>query len=100
MPLAKALAALDVLSGGRLVAGVGTGSSERDYAAVGVPFHDRWQRFDEAVRILRELLGQERAPQGTRYFIAPDLALAPHRGKAAVCRCGSEAGDQRRGCAV
>src|SRR3982750_852837 len=31
--LAKTLAALDVLSGGRVVAGVGPGSSERDYAA-------------------------------------------------------------------
>src|SRR5436305_12660664 len=49
VPLAKALAALDVLSGGRLVAGVGPGSSERDYDAVGMPFHDRWKRFDEAV---------------------------------------------------
>ncbi len=77
VPLAKALAALDVLSGGRLVAGVGPGSSERDYDAVGVPFHDRWERFDEAVRILRALLGRERAPQGTRYFTVPDLALAP-----------------------
>jgi alkanesulfonate monooxygenase SsuD/methylene tetrahydromethanopterin reductase-like flavin-dependent oxidoreductase (luciferase family) len=77
VPLAKALAALDVLSGGRLVAGVGPGSSERDYDAVGMPFHDRWERFDEAVRILRALLGQERAPQGTSYFTAPDLALAP-----------------------
>jgi alkanesulfonate monooxygenase SsuD/methylene tetrahydromethanopterin reductase-like flavin-dependent oxidoreductase (luciferase family) len=77
VPLAKALAALDVLSDGRLLAGVGPGSSERDYDAVGMPFHDRWKRFDEAVTILRALLGQERAPQGTRYFTAPDLALAP-----------------------
>jgi alkanesulfonate monooxygenase SsuD/methylene tetrahydromethanopterin reductase-like flavin-dependent oxidoreductase (luciferase family) len=81
VPLAKALAALDVLSGGRLVAGVGPGSSERDYDAVGVPFHDRWKRFDEAVTILRALLGQERAPQGTRYFTVPDLALAPAPGQ-------------------
>lgn len=77
VPLAKTLAALDVLSGGRLVAGVGPGSSERDYDAVGVPFHDRSKRFDEAVTILWALLGQERAPQGTRYFTVPDLALAP-----------------------
>lgn len=77
VPLAKALAALDVLSGGRLVAGVGPGSSQRDYDAVGMPFHDRWKRFDEAVRILRALLRQERPPPGTRYFTAPDLALAP-----------------------
>jgi alkanesulfonate monooxygenase SsuD/methylene tetrahydromethanopterin reductase-like flavin-dependent oxidoreductase (luciferase family) len=77
VPLAKALAALDVLSGGRLVAGVGPGSSERDYDAVGIPFHDRWQRFEEAVRMLRALLCQRRAPQDTRYFIAPEVALAP-----------------------
>ena len=75
--LAKALAALDVLSGGHLVAGVGPGSSERDYDAVAVPFDDRWKRFDEAATILRALLGQERAPAGTRYFTVPDLQLAP-----------------------
>ena len=77
VPLAKALAALDVLSGGRLVAGVGPGSSERDYDAVGMPFQDRWQRFEEAVRILRALLAHERAPEGMRHFALPDLALAP-----------------------
>jgi alkanesulfonate monooxygenase SsuD/methylene tetrahydromethanopterin reductase-like flavin-dependent oxidoreductase (luciferase family) len=55
--LAKTLAALDLLSGGRLVAGVGPGSSQRDYDAVGVPYEDRWRRFDEAVVALRELLG-------------------------------------------
>ena len=54
--LAKALAALDVLSEGRVIAGVGPGSSERDYEAVGVPFEERWKRFDEATAILRTLL--------------------------------------------
>jgi alkanesulfonate monooxygenase SsuD/methylene tetrahydromethanopterin reductase-like flavin-dependent oxidoreductase (luciferase family) len=57
VPLAKTLAALDLLSGGRLAAGVGPGSSKRDYDALGIPFEDRWQRFDEAVTILRALLG-------------------------------------------
>jgi alkanesulfonate monooxygenase SsuD/methylene tetrahydromethanopterin reductase-like flavin-dependent oxidoreductase (luciferase family) len=55
--LAKTLAALDVLSGGRVVAGVGPGSSERDYEIVGVPFEERWPRFDEAAARLRHLLG-------------------------------------------
>jgi alkanesulfonate monooxygenase SsuD/methylene tetrahydromethanopterin reductase-like flavin-dependent oxidoreductase (luciferase family) len=55
--LAKALAALDVLSEGRVIAGVGPGSSERDYEAVGVPFEERWKRFDEATATLRTLLG-------------------------------------------
>ena len=45
---AKTLAALDVLSGGRLVVGIGAGSSPRDYAAVGIPFEERWPRFEEA----------------------------------------------------
>jgi alkanesulfonate monooxygenase SsuD/methylene tetrahydromethanopterin reductase-like flavin-dependent oxidoreductase (luciferase family) len=77
VPLAKALMALDVLSGGRVIAGVGPGSSERDYDAVGIPFHDRWKRFDESVRILRTLLRQESPPDDTRYFTAHDLALRP-----------------------
>ena len=51
--LAKALTALDVLSEGRLVAGVGPGSSERDYQAAGVPFEERWKRFDESIDALR-----------------------------------------------
>ena len=56
---AKALAALDVLTDGRVVAGVGPGSSKADYDAVGIPFDERWKRFDAAVTQLRELLGPE-----------------------------------------
>ncbi len=52
-PAAKLLAALDVLSGGRLVVGAGPGSSARDYALVGLPFEERWQRLEESVRTLR-----------------------------------------------
>ena len=67
LALAKTLAALDVLSGGRVVAGVGPGSSERDYDATRIPFEERWQRFESAVIELRSLLGAdsplEPAPQ-------------------------------------
>ena len=58
-PLAKVLAGLDVMSRGRVVAGLGPGSSARDYAAVGLPFEERWPRFDEAVRTTRALLRGE-----------------------------------------
>jgi alkanesulfonate monooxygenase SsuD/methylene tetrahydromethanopterin reductase-like flavin-dependent oxidoreductase (luciferase family) len=80
--LAKALAAIDVLSEGRLVAGVGPGSSQRDYEAAGVPFEERWPRFDEAVMVLRALLRGEPAPEGARFYRLPDgleLAPPPHR---------------------
>ena len=61
--LAKAAAAIDVLSDGRLILGVGPGSSSADYEAVGIPFDERWKRFEEAVARLRELLdGDELAP--------------------------------------
>jgi alkanesulfonate monooxygenase SsuD/methylene tetrahydromethanopterin reductase-like flavin-dependent oxidoreductase (luciferase family) len=66
--LAKAIAALDLLSEGRVVAGVGPGSSERDYDVVGVPFEERWPRFEEAAGAFRALL-REGSP----------LAPAPRR---------------------
>ena len=70
--LAKALIAIDVLSSGRLVAGVGPGSSADDYRVAGVPFEDRWKRFDETLVTLRALLRGEPLP-------GVELAPGPHR---------------------
>jgi alkanesulfonate monooxygenase SsuD/methylene tetrahydromethanopterin reductase-like flavin-dependent oxidoreductase (luciferase family) len=53
---AKMLAALHALSGGRMIAGVGPGSSPRDYEAVGLDFDNRWPLFEAAVRDLRAQL--------------------------------------------
>src|SRR4051812_27051198 len=47
--LAKSMAAIDILCAGRLIVGVGPGSSASDYEAVGLPFEERWKRLDEAV---------------------------------------------------
>jgi alkanesulfonate monooxygenase SsuD/methylene tetrahydromethanopterin reductase-like flavin-dependent oxidoreductase (luciferase family) len=77
VPLAKALAALDLLSGGRVIAGVGPGSSERDYDAVGVPYDERWERFDEATAILRSLLRDDPPPEARRHYPIPGSQLAP-----------------------
>jgi probable F420-dependent oxidoreductase len=75
--LAKALAALDRLSGGRMVAGVGPGSSPQDYALAGVPFEERWPRFDEAVRLLRGLLSGAELPFQGRFYRAEGAPLEP-----------------------
>jgi alkanesulfonate monooxygenase SsuD/methylene tetrahydromethanopterin reductase-like flavin-dependent oxidoreductase (luciferase family) len=77
VPLAKTFAALDLLSDGRVIAGVGPGSSERDYNAIGVPYEERWQRFDEAVAILRSLLRGDPPPDISRHYPLPDSPLAP-----------------------
>ena len=60
--LARTAVALNLLSGGRLVLGVAPGSSARDYAAVGVPFEERWSRFDAALTVLRTELEGESVP--------------------------------------
>jgi alkanesulfonate monooxygenase SsuD/methylene tetrahydromethanopterin reductase-like flavin-dependent oxidoreductase (luciferase family) len=54
--LAQAANALQLLSGERLALGVGPGSSAADYEAVGLPFEDRWQLFDQAITVLRDRL--------------------------------------------
>ena len=77
VPLAKTLAAIDVLSGGRLVAGVGPGSSAGDYAAAGIGFEERWQRFDEAVQALRALLHGDREGLEGEFYSTRGVVLEP-----------------------
>lgn len=100
VPLAKALSALDVLSDGRVVAGVGPGSSRRDYDALGVPFDDRWKRLDEAIAMLRGLLRGDEWTNPGRYFAAPQARLSPAPVQAGgiplwIGSWGSEAGLRR-----
>jgi alkanesulfonate monooxygenase SsuD/methylene tetrahydromethanopterin reductase-like flavin-dependent oxidoreductase (luciferase family) len=78
--LAKAAAALDIVSGGRLVLGVGPGSSERDYESAGLSFDERWPRFDESIRVLRAHLttGAPRF-EGRFYSAGPELEPRPMR---------------------
>ena len=77
VPLAKTLAALDVLSNGRLLVAVGPGSSAQDYAAVGVPFGERWRRFDEAVLALRALLRGDRNGVDGEFYRTRGVLLEP-----------------------
>jgi len=53
--LAKRLSTLDVLSGGRLLAGIGVGWLREEYEALGVPYEHRGARADEYLAALRAL---------------------------------------------
>jgi alkanesulfonate monooxygenase SsuD/methylene tetrahydromethanopterin reductase-like flavin-dependent oxidoreductase (luciferase family) len=75
--LAKALSTLAVLAGGPVIAGLGPGSSAADHQAVGVPFDQRWARFDEGLRLIRALVRGERPRSGRYYPVHGDLQLAP-----------------------
>ncbi|MFF4754204.1 LLM class F420-dependent oxidoreductase [Streptomyces sp. NPDC002514] len=62
--LAKALASVDAASGGRLIAGFGTGWSLDEYAAAGIrPFEERGQVLDEIIEVCRAVWG----PDPVRY---------------------------------
>lgn len=77
VPLAKTLAAIDILSGGRLIAGVGPGSSPGDYAAADLRFQERWRRFDEALQMLRVLLHDDTAGFEGEFYSTRDVVLEP-----------------------
>jgi probable F420-dependent oxidoreductase len=53
--LAKAAATLDVLSGGRVILGVGVGAIEQEMEAMGTPFKERGRFSDEAIAAMRAL---------------------------------------------
>jgi len=74
---AKILAAIDVLSGGRLVVGLGPGSSARDYELVGVRFEERWKRLDEAVQTLRAYWRADDVAFEGAFYSTSGFTLAP-----------------------
>jgi alkanesulfonate monooxygenase SsuD/methylene tetrahydromethanopterin reductase-like flavin-dependent oxidoreductase (luciferase family) len=97
---AKTLAALDILSGGRLVVGVGPGSSARDFAASGIAFEERWTRFDEAIRALRALLSSDSAEFVGAFYSTEGIALEPRPRRQGcppiwIASWGSQAGLRR-----
>ena len=74
---AKAMAAIDHLSDGRLVAGVGPGSSARDHELVGLDFDERWRRLDEAVAALRTWWSTDEETFDGRHYRAEGGVLEP-----------------------
>ena len=58
--LAKELASLDVVSGGRLIIGIGAGWMEPEFKALGVPMERRGEKMDDALRAMRALWTMER----------------------------------------
>jgi len=57
--LAKEMASVDVLSGGRLIFGIGAGYLQAEFEALGAPFDDRGERTNEYIEAIRALWTQE-----------------------------------------
>jgi probable F420-dependent oxidoreductase len=75
--LAKQLATLDVLSGGRLDVGLGIGWSEDEYEAVGVPFRRRGRRGDEFLRCLDLIWREETVEFAGEFYRVPPSRIEP-----------------------
>ena len=52
--VAKSIATIDQFSGGRVILGVAAGWLEAEFDALGIPFHERGARTDEAITMLRK----------------------------------------------
>jgi probable F420-dependent oxidoreductase len=74
---AKMAATLDVVSGGRLILGLGCGWHEPEYEAMGIPFDHRVGRFDEALTIITGLLAGETVTFHGQFSEADGAVLAP-----------------------
>jgi probable F420-dependent oxidoreductase len=75
--LAKTLTSLDVLSGGRLTAGLGMGWMPQEYAAAGVPFERRGARMDEYLRCLEALWTQDPVEFAGDFYTVPRSHVGP-----------------------
>jgi probable F420-dependent oxidoreductase len=66
--VAKEVASLDVLSGGRLILGIGVGWLEEEFQALGIPFAERAARTAETVRAMRSLWKPEPEAFSGKFF--------------------------------
>lgn len=78
--LAKMAAQVDIISGGRLVLGLGAGWQENEHQAYGIPFYtmrERLERLDEACQVLKALWTQRRSDFAGRHYQLSNAPLEP-----------------------
>jgi probable F420-dependent oxidoreductase len=75
--LAKMADTVDEISGGRLILGLGAGWHEPEFDAFGYPFEHRFERFEEALQIIRALLRTGRVDCQGRFYTLRECELRP-----------------------
>jgi F420-dependent oxidoreductase-like protein len=78
--LAKMVATIDIISGGRLELGIGAGWNEQESGAYGIDLgslRERFDRFDEACQVLISLLSQETTDFDGAYYHLTEARCEP-----------------------
>ena len=78
--VAKMAAQIDIVSGGRLLLGLGAGWQRNEHEAYGVPFYtmrERLERLDEACQVIRSLWTEHRSNFNGRFYQLSDAPLDP-----------------------
>ncbi|HET9729377.1 MAG TPA: TIGR03619 family F420-dependent LLM class oxidoreductase [Acidimicrobiia bacterium] len=77
LAIAKRYGTLDVVTGGRVILGVGVGSLQEEFELLGAPFDDRGERADDAMRALRAALSQRLPSYHGKYYDFEDFLIDP-----------------------
>jgi len=74
---AKLVSTLDVISGGRVILGVGLGWLAEEYQALGIPFKERAGRVRESIEVLRKIWATGKLQYQGRYYQFPESTSYP-----------------------
>jgi probable F420-dependent oxidoreductase len=75
--LARRLATLDQLSGGRVIAGLGQGSVQDEFTAANVPIKRRGSGLEEIIAALRAVWGPDPVSFSGRFYTIPESQIGP-----------------------
>ena len=75
--MAKQIATLDMMSGGRVLLGIGEACMREEFEALGAPFEDRGARTDDYVAAMRALWSQEKATHHGEYANFENIYCRP-----------------------
>lgn len=77
LAVAEEAAMVDMISGGRLILGVGAGYAPEEFAAFGVPLAERGSRLDEAVPLIQRLWSGESVTHHGRHYRITSATVSP-----------------------
>lgn len=75
--LAKMAETLDEVSDGRVILGIGAGWNEPEFTSYGIPFEDRFQRFEDGLRVVTDMLRRGRSTLGGRTISTRSARIEP-----------------------